>query len=140
MPSIPLCRHEMSQIAARSAQKGPPRRPRQQTSTLKSHRYEPFNKRIAKLKIDPIHKVQESRLVDGGRYENDLQSSHFRAALEEWSELNLTATFTSFYSRVHAQSESLPQILHHADHIVQHLLEHIDKQGSKSGRAILSSG
>ncbi|KAK5097253.1 U3 snoRNP protein [Exophiala xenobiotica] len=114
---------------------GPPRKARKQTATTKAHRYEPFTKRVAKLKIDPVHKVQQSRLKETS---DDISQSYFRAALEEWSELNLTTTFTSFYYQVNGLCESLPQLLHHADRIVQSLLEHIEKQEPLALEALLS--
>jgi len=114
---------------------GPPRKARKQTATTKAHRYEPFNKRVAKLKIDPVHKVQQSRLKESN---DDISQSYFRAALEEWSELNLTSTFTSFYYQVNQLCESLPQLIHHADTIVQTLLEHIEKQDALALEALLS--
>ena len=114
---------------------GPPRKARKQTQTTKSHRYEPFNKRVAKLKIDPIHKVQQSRLKETN---DDISQSHFRTALEEWSELNLTTTFTSFLNQVNPLSESLPQILHHTEQIVAALLAHIEKQDPLALEALLS--
>ena len=114
---------------------GPPRKARKQTQTEKSHRYEPFTKRIAKLKIDPVHKVQRSRLNDSV---DDLSQSHFRSALDEWSELNLSTTFTSFFNKVNALCESLPQLLHHADAIVDCLLDHIAKQDPLALETLLS--
>lgn len=114
---------------------GPPRKARKQTQTTKSHRYEPFTKRVAKLKIDPIHRVQRSRLKESS---DDISQSFFRAALDEWSELNLTTTFTLFLNKVNPLSENLPQLLHHADSIVQLLLESIEKQDPLALEALLS--
>lgn len=114
---------------------GPPRRPHKPTETTKAHRYEPFTKRLAKLKIDPVHKVQKSRLREES---DDISQSYFRSALEEWSELNLTTTFTSFLNRVLPLSESLPQLLHHADEVASALLEHIEKQDSLALEPLLS--
>ncbi|KAK5946013.1 U3 snoRNP protein [Knufia obscura] len=114
---------------------GPPRKARKPTATTKAHRYEPFTKRVAKLKIDPVHKIQQSRLKESN---DDISQSYFRAALEEWSELNLTNTFTSFYYQVNQLCESLPQLIHHADRIVQSLLEHIEKQDGLALEALLS--
>lgn len=114
---------------------GPLRKPRKQTQTTKSHRYEPFTKRVAKLKIDPVHKVQKSRLKESS---NDVSQSYFRSALDELSELNLTTTFTSFYQRVNGLSESLPQVLFHVDEIVKALLEHIEKEDTLALEALLN--
>lgn len=122
-------------VSSSGAKPGPPRRPRKQTQTTKSHRYEPFTKRVAKVKIDPIHRVQRSRLKESS---DDISQSFFRAALDEWSELNLTNTFTAFLNKVAPLSENLPQLLHHADTIAQSLVEALEKQDPLASEALLS--
>lgn len=114
---------------------GPPRKKTKPTQTEKHHRYESFTKRVARLKIDPVHTVQHSRIVET---DNGLSQSYFRSALDEWAELNLTTTFTSFLNKITALSESLPQLLHHADQIVDILLEHIQRQDALAQEAFMS--
>ncbi|KAJ9652842.1 U3 snoRNP protein [Neophaeococcomyces mojaviensis] len=114
---------------------GPPRKARKQTQTEKSHRYEPFTKRVAKLKIDPVHQVQKSRLKESS---DNLSQSYFRSALDDWAELNLSNTFTSFLNKVNPLCESLPQLLHHADTITDCLLDHIAREDPLALESLLS--
>src|SRR5271156_5158701 len=77
-----------------------------------AHRFEAFSKRIAKLKIDPIHKVSGAGHAD----EHDgLTESRFRASLDHWNEFNSSHNFTQFSTKVAPLCESLPLLLHHAD-------------------------
>ncbi|KAK5050569.1 hypothetical protein LTR84_003851 [Exophiala bonariae] len=107
----------------------------QPTPTKKLHRYESFTKRISKLKIDPIHalsKRQNEEVAD------DLAHSFFRASLEEWAELNLSQTFTTFLNKVNPLCENLPQLLHHSDRIFDLLLYAIEQQDALALEPLLS--
>ncbi|KPI39975.1 U3 small nucleolar RNA-associated protein 20, partial [Cyphellophora attinorum] len=95
------------------------------TPSQNKHVFEPFSRRIARLKIDPIHTVKGRTPLDDG---SDLSYSFFRVALDEWSSLNLTTTFTSFLRSVNGISETLPQLLHHADTVFNLLVQHIEKR------------
>lgn len=105
------------------------------TQTTKQHRFEPFSRRIARLKIDPIHRV--SRKVNGARPDTS-QSSHFRESLEDWTELNLSQNFTEFSRKASPLCETLPQLLFHADTLAQLLLEYIGKRDVLSLESLLS--
>ncbi|KAF2402385.1 hypothetical protein EJ06DRAFT_580648 [Trichodelitschia bisporula] len=96
---------------------------RKETST-KNHKFESFNHRIARLKIDPIRR---ERGID----DDDLSvnHTHFQAALEKWAELNLSEIYVAFAKKVKPLCESLPQLLHHEDRIAELLIEAIE-QGS----------
>ena len=100
------------------------RKPKSTPSSNK-HVFEPFSKRIARLRIDPIHNIKGRSAIDDA---SDLSHSFFRVALDEWSSLNLTVTFTSFLRKVNGLSETLPQLLHHADTIFESLVQHIEKR------------
>src|SRR5579871_1539752 len=80
------------------------------TATSKAHRFEPFSKRISRLKIDPLHRVTGERPVE---QDSSLSTSHFRSALNHWNEFNLSQNFTEFSRKINLLSESLPQLLHH---------------------------
>ncbi|ETN39286.1 uncharacterized protein HMPREF1541_05509 [Cyphellophora europaea CBS 101466] len=97
------------------------------TPATNKHVFEPFSKRIARLKIDPIHTVRGRSAIDES---SDLSQSYFRTALEEWSSLNLTVTFGSFLRSASPLSETLPQLLHHADLVFELLVQHIEKKDS----------
>jgi U3 small nucleolar RNA-associated protein 20 len=95
------------------------------TATTKAHRFEPFSKRISKLKIDPAHKITRERPVED---DVSLSKPCFRSALEHWNEFNLSQNFTDFAGKVNLLSESLPQLLHHADSIHGLLVDYIGKR------------
>ena len=104
------------------------------TATSKAHRFEPFSKRIARLKIDPIHRVVQ----ENSTYEDDtLSKSHFRASLEHWNEFNQSKNYTDFSRKVAALCESLPQLLHHVDEVAGLLLEHVGQRDPLSLEALL---
>ncbi|KAL6249222.1 U3 snoRNP protein [Rhinocladiella similis] len=111
------------------------RKPKKTTDLTNLHRYEPFTRRISRLKIDPVHKVERRRPTDN---ETDLTQSYFRSALEEWAELNLSQTFTSFLNKTSPLSENLPQLLHHADTVFELLLQHIEKKDALALEPLLS--
>ena len=104
------------------------------TATTNAHRFEPFSKRISRLKIDPIHRVSRQRQVDD---DVALSKSHFRGALDHWNEFNLSQNFTEFSRRVNALSESLPQLLHHADTVHGLLVEYIGRRDGLSLEPLL---
>ena len=111
------------------------RRTKKLTTSTKNHTFEPFTRRIARLKIDPVHAIQRRQPNDDG---SDLSQSFFGAALDEWTELNLSQTFTSFQSRVGPLCENLPQLLYHADEISGLLVEHIQRKDALALEPLLS--
>ncbi|KEF52162.1 uncharacterized protein A1O9_11789 [Exophiala aquamarina CBS 119918] len=105
------------------------------TATKKLHRYESFTKRVSRLKIDPVHALDKRHNEEA---DTNLAHSFFRVSLEEWSELNLSQTFTTFLNRVNPLCENLPQLLHHSDTIFDLLLQAIDKQDALALEPLLS--
>lgn len=99
------------------------------------HRFEPFSKRIAKLKIDPIRRVDRASAASE---KNDISYSHFRESLQYWADLNLSRHYTDFAKKVQPLAESLPQVLHHADAIFDLLFSHIAQRDELSLEALLS--
>jgi U3 small nucleolar RNA-associated protein 20 len=104
------------------------------TVTTKAHRFEPFSKRISRLKIDPIHRITRERWVED---DVALSKSHFRSALDHWNEFNLSQNFTEFSRNVNLLCESLPQLLHHADTVHELLVEYIGKRDELSLEPLL---
>ncbi|KAI9819100.1 MAG: U3 snoRNP protein [Phylliscum demangeonii] len=93
--------------------------------STKLHQFEPFSQKIARLKVDPVHRVQ--------RYAVDLTgasstSSYFQDALERWRDLNTSESFGVFAKHVTPLCNSLPQILHFEDQIVDLLLQYVAKK------------
>ncbi|KAJ5949202.1 hypothetical protein N7454_000786 [Penicillium verhagenii] len=104
------------------------------TKTTKHHRWEPFSQRIAKLKIDPIHRVRRASF---GEDEGET-TSYFRSALDHWVDMNLSDNFSTFYRRVNNLSESLAQIVYHEEKIMGLLVEFIEKNDEHSMEPLLS--
>lgn len=104
------------------------------TETSKSHRFEPFSQRVARLKIDPIHRVRRPSFGD----DDAGASSHFRAAFDHWFEMNLSENFAAFIRRVNPLCESLAQILYHEERIMGLLVEYIEKRDQHSMEPLLS--
>ncbi|KAN0068208.1 hypothetical protein V8E54_013778 [Elaphomyces granulatus] len=105
------------------------------TETTNSHRFEPFSQRIAKLKVDPIHRVRRRSF---GEEDGDETFSYFRSSLDHWVVMNLSENFTNFSRRVSPLCESLAQILHHEDRIMASLVEYIEKKDQLSMEPLLS--
>ncbi|KAI1913274.1 U3 snoRNP protein [Ophidiomyces ophidiicola] len=122
-------------VAAHSARDKPPRLRKGGTETTKSHRFEPFSQRIAKLKIDPVHRVRRNSFSEEN---GDELHSHFRTSLEHWMELNLSEVFTEFSQRVGRLCESLPQVLYHQDAIMNLLVEYIGRKEELGMEPLLS--
>lgn len=123
----------LTKMVAPSSRAKPTRRLKKGTETTKSHRWEPFSQRIAKLKIDPIHRVRRDSFG-----EDDETSSYFRSALDHWVEMNLSDNFSQFARRVNNLSESLAQILYHEEKIMALLVEYIEKRDQNSIEPLMS--
>lgn len=104
------------------------------TESTKSHRFESFSQRVAKLKIDPIHRVRRPSFGEEG----DETTSYFRSAFEHWAELNLSENFVQFSRQVNRLCESLAQILYHEEKIMGLLVEFIEKRDQNSIEPLLS--
>lgn len=120
-------------MVAPSSREKPTRRLKKGTETTKNHRWEPFSQRIAKLKIDPIHRVRRASFG-----EDDETSSFFRSALDHWVEMNLSDNFSQFARRVNNLSETLAQILYHEEKIMALLVEFIEKRDQNSIEPLMS--
>ena len=104
------------------------------TASLKRHTFEPFSERIAKLKIDPIRRTQPS---DFDPTDEDSLSSSFRSSLEKWRGLNLSENLANFAREAGPLCETLPQILHHEDKLMDLLAIHIEKNDAVSMEPLL---
>ncbi|KAJ5102661.1 hypothetical protein N7532_003190 [Penicillium argentinense] len=121
-------------MVAQGSRAKPVRRLKKGTETTKSHRWEPFSQRIAKLKIDPIHRVRRASFGEDA----DETSSYFRSALDHWVEMNLSDNFSTFARRVNSLSETLAQILYHEEKIMALLVEFIEKRDQNSIEPLMS--
>lgn len=104
------------------------------TISTKKHRFESFNQRIAKLNIDPIRRV---RRQDVEPDDTSAAASFFRTCLERWRDLNLSENFTNFLQEAEPLCDSLPQILHYHQKIMDILAVYIEKSDSMSLEPLL---
>ena len=94
------------------------------TASSRKHHFESFPQRIAKLNIDPVRRVRRPTADDA-----DITTtfSYFKTSFNEWRDLNLSESFTSFAREVAPLCESLPQILHYDNRIMDLLVGYIEK-------------
>lgn len=105
------------------------------TVSARNHRFEGFSQRIAKLKIEPVRRGRNT-IIDDAELESTF--SYFRDAFLEWKELCLAEDFVHFARKVSPLCDSLPQVLHHSDRIVDLLVESIEKGEKFSEEPLLS--
>ena len=101
------------------------------TESTRNHRFQSFNQRISKLKIDPVHR---SHRID---LDADTAASYFQTALNRWRNLNISEDFTDFVKIVAPMCESLPQILHYQKEIMGALVKFIEKANALSLEPLL---
>ena len=102
-----------------------PKRVKGGTSSTRKHRFQSFNQRISKLRIDP---VRRSRPVNLDRTAFDEKASYFKDALDRWKDLNLSEDFVDFVRVVQPICESLPQVIHHQQKIIGTIIRHLEKR------------
>ncbi|KAL8659571.1 MAG: hypothetical protein Q9226_000352 [Calogaya cf. arnoldii] len=105
------------------------------TTSMRKHRFQSFNQRIAKLNIDPIHKT---RRIDTEIKDDDPTASYFKTDLDRWKDLNLSENFSNFSREVSPLCDSLPQVLHYHANITSSLTSYIRKGDSHSLEPLLS--
>ncbi|KAK6953962.1 hypothetical protein Daesc_003924 [Daldinia eschscholtzii] len=105
------------------------------TPHQKNHRWESFTTKISKLhSLDPLRRVRRHDLET-----EDLESttSYFRNGMEKWSDINISKAFTSFRRDVRPFCDSLPQILHFEDKIMELLAKYISMHDTESLEPLL---
>ncbi|KAH0538303.1 hypothetical protein FGG08_005077 [Glutinoglossum americanum] len=112
-----------------------PSRVKTGTASSRHHSFQSFSQRIAKLTIDPIRRVRRHDLESEGL---STTASYLRNSLERWIELNLSENFSQFVREVSPLCESLPQLLHFEDRIIDLLLGYIAKRDPLSLEPLLS--
>ena len=101
------------------------------TESTRKHRFQSFNQRISKLKIDPVHRSYKIDL------DASTTASYFQTALSRWRDLNVSEDFTDFAKTVAPICESLPQILHHQKEIMGALVQFLEKANPLSLEPLL---
>lgn len=104
------------------------------TASTKKHRFESFNQRIAKLKIDPIRRA---RRIELETIDVALAASYLQAGLDHWKDLNLSENFSNFVHEAQPLCQSLPQILHYQQEIKLILVKYIEKHDPLSLEPLL---
>ena len=99
------------------------------TQSAKKHRFESFNERISKLTINPAS-IQRPDASTGEH--SDSSYSFFVDELLRWKNTNLSENFGRFVSQNESKCQTLPQVLHHHDHLFQELVNHITLSDSAS--------
>ena len=99
------------------------------------HKWESFTSKVSKLHtLDPIRKVRRHDLEAETL---SAETSYFRQGLQKWNELNLAKGFVSFKRAALPISDSLPQILHFEDDIMDALDKHISEHEKASLEPLL---
>ncbi|KAL8797668.1 MAG: hypothetical protein Q9195_000020 [Heterodermia aff. obscurata] len=101
------------------------------TESSRKHRFQSFNQRTSKLKIDPVHRTHRIDLDAGS------STSYFQTALNRWRDLNLSEDFKDFVKIVAPLCESLPQILHYQKDIMGALVQFIERANTLSLEPLL---
>ncbi|KAG0650687.1 U3 small nucleolar RNA-associated 20 [Hyphodiscus hymeniophilus] len=107
------------------------------TGTLhqKNHRWESFTIKISKLSsLDPIRRV---RRHDIDAEDLSTSTSYLKAGLEKWQELNMSGNFIEFSHDILPLCDSLPQIIHFEDRIMELMVTHIEKKERESLEPLL---
>ena len=104
------------------------------TVSSKKHRFESFNQRIAKLHIDP---VRRARHQDIDKANLSSTASYFGSGLEKWRDLNLSEDFVAFVQEVEPLCDSLAQIVHYHQQIMDILVKYIERRDALSLEPLL---
>ncbi|KAI1134946.1 armadillo-type protein [Hypoxylon sp. FL0543] len=122
----------------RSTQSGrivKPRKGNGGTPHQKNHRWESFTTKISKLhSLDPLRRVRRHDLEVESL---ETTTSYFRNGMEKWTDINISKEFTSFRRDVRPYCDSLPQILHFQDKIMELLAKYISAHEKESLEPLL---
>ncbi|KAM5355896.1 hypothetical protein ACJ41O_002542 [Fusarium nematophilum] len=111
------------------------RKNKQSTPHQKNHRWESFSTKISKFNsLQPLRKVRRHDLET-----EDLSTStsYFQTGLQKWGELNVSKPFSAFKTKVYPLCESLPQLLHFEQRIMDLLAEFISGQDKEALEPLL---
>ncbi|KAF4983763.1 hypothetical protein FZEAL_886, partial [Fusarium zealandicum] len=105
------------------------------TPHQKNHRWESFTTKISKFSsLQPLRKV---RRHDLDTEDLSTTTSYFQTGLQKWGELNVSKPFSAFKTRVYPLCESLPQLLHFEQRIMDHLADFISGQDKEALEPLL---
>lgn len=104
------------------------------TRSTKKHRFESFNERISKLTINPAQIQRPDASTDE---HSDSSYSFFVDSLRRWKNINLSENFGRFVLQNESKCQTLPQVLHHHEHLFEGLVNHITVLDSASLEPLL---
>ena len=84
-------------------------------------KFQSFTQRIAKIKIDAVHRIGEARQVP-----DEEQDTFFRECLIKWTDLNCTQDFANFHKEVQGLVQNLKQLLFYKDTVFEILCRHLE--------------
>ena len=87
------------------------------------YRFENFAQRVSQAKFEA--RVAPRRIDVYADRQDDETLCYFKEELAAWNEKNLTLEYKAVARKLYSLSQSLPQVIHHLDEIVQHLAEGI---------------
>ncbi|KAF9769469.1 hypothetical protein IL306_013076 [Fusarium sp. DS 682] len=111
------------------------RKNKNSTPHQKNHRWESFTTKISKFNsLQPLRKVRRHDLDN-----EDLSTttSYFQTGLQKWGELNVSKPFSAFKTKVWPLCESLPQLLHFEQRIMDLLADFIAGQDKEALEPLL---
>ena len=94
------------------------------TASTYLHKFQSFSQRITNLKIDPLRRRRNNE--DRRELSGD-ETTYFGRALQEWRDINLSHTFTTFAKEAAPLCESLPMVLHNEDQIMEVLNRYVER-------------
>lgn len=96
------------------------------TTHQKNHRWESFTTKISKLSaLDPIRRV---RRHDIDTEDLSTSTSYLKAGIEKWRDLNMSDLFATFSRDISQMCDSLPQIIHFEDKIMETFVTYMEKK------------
>ena len=95
-------------------------------------KFQSFTQRIAKIKIDAVHRIGEARQVP-----DEEQDTFFRECLIKWTDLNCTQDFVNFHKEVQGLVQNLKQLLFYKDTVFEILCRHLEHINSLCLDALL---
>ena len=101
------------------------------TASMRKHRFESFNQRVAKLNIDPLRRSHDP---DVGM---DDTTSYLQIGLTKWRDMNMSENFTNFVRELEPVCDSLAHILHYHEDIMKILATYIEKRDALSLEPLL---
>lgn len=97
---------------------------RRSTVSNRNFRFQSFTERITNLKIDPIRK---RRYVEGQEEQPEESRTYFGQSLLEWTDTNLSQTFTAFAKETLLLGDNLAMVIHNENKIMDLLVSYINK-------------